>query len=234
MSQTDERPRTARRRGRPVGSDSVVTRGRILDAARRVINQRGYPAATFQAIAVEADLSRPTLHYYFSSREEIYDALVAEAGGLVAESIANAPRCDTLAESLAALVTAIHDTEFHDASQVAFLISARLEASRNPSLGFERGGALRAHLVTLVTEAVDRGELVADTRIGPIADMLHSVLWGVGMCAGFLDERTDMTRVTRQLGALFAHGLVTGPAAGATSSRHVPRHAERRRRSAID
>ena len=52
MSSTDARSRTvARRRGRPVGSDSVETRHRILRAARQVINERGFPAATFQAIA---------------------------------------------------------------------------------------------------------------------------------------------------------------------------------------
>lgn len=210
MSQIDERPRAPRRRGRPVGSDSVVTRARILDAARRVMNQRGYPAATFKAIAEEADLSRPTLHYYFDSREQIYDALVADASALIDECVAGAARCDTLSESLVALVTAIHGTDFRDSSHVAFLISARLEASRNPELAFDRGDALRAHLASLVSDAVERGELAPGTEVWPVADMLHAVLWGVGMCGGFLDDRTDITRVTSQLAAIFAGGLLTG------------------------
>jgi hypothetical protein len=48
-----------RKRGRPVGADSAGTRIRILDAARNVIVRRGYQAATFQAIAMEAGLTRP-------------------------------------------------------------------------------------------------------------------------------------------------------------------------------
>jgi len=40
-----------RGRGRPVGADSAETRARILRAAREVINERGYEAANFQAIA---------------------------------------------------------------------------------------------------------------------------------------------------------------------------------------
>jgi AcrR family transcriptional regulator len=32
-------------------------------AAREVINERGYEAANFQAIASRAGLSRPTMHY---------------------------------------------------------------------------------------------------------------------------------------------------------------------------
>jgi AcrR family transcriptional regulator len=63
-----------RGRGRPIGADSTETRARILRAAREVINERGYEAANFQAIASRAGLSRPTMHYYFHTREEIYDS----------------------------------------------------------------------------------------------------------------------------------------------------------------
>ncbi|OFJ51483.1 TetR/AcrR family transcriptional regulator [Mycolicibacterium grossiae] len=209
MSQTDERPRTAaRRRGRPVGSDSVETRNRILRAARHVINERGYPAATFQAIAVQADLSRPTLHYYFSSRDEIYDVLMAESAHLVDDCVATARQCDTLGESLAALAEAIHDPGHHDRSAVAFLVSSRLEASRNPDLGDERTDALRRHLATLVSDAVGRGELPADTAVGPLADMLHSVLWGVGLWSGRPHGEASARSVTKQLAELFRHGLL--------------------------
>src|ERR1700712_3275881 len=121
MAQCDDRPvAVARRRGRPVNSDSAETRNRILKASRQVINERGYQAATFQAIAVAAGLSRPTLHYYFASREEIYQALVAESGAVLAECIATAQRHDTLAEQFSALVAAVHQADFIDRSQVAF------------------------------------------------------------------------------------------------------------------
>ncbi len=218
MSQTDERPLPAtRRRGRPVGSDSVETRNRILKAARSVINQRGYPAATFQAIALEADLSRPTLHYYFSTRDEIYAALVEEAGELVGNWIARAGSRDTLAESLSALVAVMYETDRRDRSQVSFLISARLEATRNPELRDDRHDALRCYLITLVGDAVRRGELPSDTCATPIADMLHSVLWGVGLCAGFPDRGATMSAITKQLQILFSHGLLDSPSIGSVS-----------------
>ena len=84
----DTRPEPAGRgRGRPIGSDCGETRAGILRAARDVINDRGYEAATFQAIAERAGLSRPTMHYYFHTREEIYDSLVQEASSIVADCI---------------------------------------------------------------------------------------------------------------------------------------------------
>jgi AcrR family transcriptional regulator len=200
-----------------VGSDSVETRSRILKAARSVINQRGYPAATFQAIALEADLSRPTLHYYFSTRDEIYTALVEEAGELVTGWITRAGSRDTLAESLSALVTAMYETDRRDHSQVSFLISSRLEAIRNPELRQDRHDALRSHLVALVGEAVQRGELPSDTLVAPIADMLNSVLWGVGLCAGFPDRGATMSAITKQLRILFSHGLLGAPSIASVS-----------------
>ncbi|MET4429789.1 TetR/AcrR family transcriptional regulator [Mycolicibacterium sp. 624] len=201
---------TARRRGRPVGSDSVETRNRILEAARRVVNERGFPAATFQAIALEADLSRPTLHYYFTSREEIYDVLAEEAGSVVADCIARAESRDTLVGSLSSLISTMWDLDYRDHSQIAFLISARLEYSRNPKLGYDRCAGLRSHLGALVEQAAARGELADATDVGPIADMLNAVLWGVGLYAGFIDRQLDMGLITKQLDQTLTHGLLSG------------------------
>ena len=209
MPQLDSKsPRVARRRGRPVGSDSAETRNRILRAARQVINERGYHAATFQAIAVAADLSRPTLHYYFPSREEIYEALVAEAGGVLADCIGAAKRQRTTIDRLAALLAAIHEADSKDRSQIAFLVSARLEATRNPDLPASTGGALHGFLESLVVDAKSRGELSSDTVVTPVTDMLDAMLWGLGFHAGFVNDRAGMILITKQLGHLLSHGLL--------------------------
>jgi AcrR family transcriptional regulator len=50
-----------------------------LRAAREVINERGYEAATFQAIAQRAGFSRPTMHYYFHTKEQVLDGLRCDA-----------------------------------------------------------------------------------------------------------------------------------------------------------
>jgi len=70
----------------------LAVRAGILRAARDVINDRGYEAASFQAIAERAGLSRPTMHYYFHTREEIYDSLVQEASSIVADCVNEARR----------------------------------------------------------------------------------------------------------------------------------------------
>ena len=117
-----------------MGADSAETRARILRAAREVINERGYEAANFQAIASRAGLSRPTMHYYFHTREEIYDRLVAEAYSIVADCIARAKREDTLLDQLSAFVTAAYRSGLVDSSMMRFTMMARLEFHRSPSL----------------------------------------------------------------------------------------------------
>jgi len=212
MPQLDAKslPVVRRRRGRPTGSDSAETRNRILRAARQVISERGYHAATFQAIAAAADLSRPTLHYYFDSREQIYAMLVDEAGDAMAECIDAARRKNTLIEQLTTLVSGILEVDRLDRSRLAFLVSARLESTRNPMLQVGANGALLSFLESLLADAKSRGELEADTLVTPIADMLHAVLWGVGLHAGFIDTQAGLGSITKQLSRLLSHGLLNG------------------------
>jgi AcrR family transcriptional regulator len=210
MPQLDGQSLPGRRRGRPVGSDSAETRSRILNAARQVIIERGYHAATFQSIALAAGLSRPTLHYYFGSREEIYEALVADAAGVMSDCIGESRRKDTLLEQLTALLEAMHAADFRDRSQSAFLVSARLEATRNPDLKVGAGAVLHEFLESLLEDAKSRGELAAGTVVTPIADMLSAMLWGMGFHAGFVAEQAAMGLITKQLGRLLSHGLLGG------------------------
>ena len=222
MSQCDDRPITvARRRGRPVNSDSAETRNRILRAARLVINERGYQAATFQSISVRAGLSRPTLHYYFASRLDVYEALIEDSAGLVADLIAHARRPSTLAEQFSALVAALHEADAVDRSQVAFLVSARLESTRNPELRAHAGFGLQDCLKALVQDAKDRGELDAEMAATPVMEMLHAMFLGVGFYAGFVTDPADLRLVTGQLERVVAGGLPTRHDTNADTPRAV-------------
>ena len=200
----DRQSRTPRRPGRPVNSDSAETRNRILRASRQVINERGYHAATFQAIAAAADLSRPTLHYYFASRLDVYRALVAQSGGLVDELMAQAQLPQTLVEQFSALIAALLEAE---RSQIAFLVSIRLESTRNPELRAHAGVGVRDALAALVGDAKIRGELDEHTDVAPVVEMLHAMFLGLGFHAGFIDEAADVHRIAEQLGRVVSQGL---------------------------
>lgn len=50
----------------------------ILEAARRVLAEGGLEGLTLAAVAHAADLSKPALHYYFPTREDLVGALTAD------------------------------------------------------------------------------------------------------------------------------------------------------------
>ena len=56
---------------------SVDRRLAIVEAALRVIAERGVPGATTRAIVAEAGMSLASFHYAFSSRDEMLEELIA-------------------------------------------------------------------------------------------------------------------------------------------------------------
>lgn len=101
-------PPTAARRGpgRPPATKSDETRRRIVSAARQVFSERGYDGATFQAIAVRADLTRPAINHYFASKRVLYREVVDQTNELVVTAgIERARRETTLLRRLAAFIT---------------------------------------------------------------------------------------------------------------------------------
>jgi TetR/AcrR family transcriptional regulator, repressor for uid operon len=69
--------------GRPPAAKAAETRKRILRAAREVFSERGYDAATFQAIAIRADLTRPAINHYFSNKRALYREVAKETNAVV-------------------------------------------------------------------------------------------------------------------------------------------------------
>ncbi len=51
----------------------------ILDAAREAVRENGFGGATTRQIAERSELSEATLFFYFSSKDEIFVSLLAEA-----------------------------------------------------------------------------------------------------------------------------------------------------------
>jgi|SRR5436190_9745517 AcrR family transcriptional regulator len=200
-----------RGRGRPIGSDSAETRAVILRAARDVINDRGYEAASFQAIAERAGLSRPTMHYYFHTREEIYDSLVQEASSIVADCIDEARRRDTLLSQLTAFFTTASRLGFAERSMMRFIIVARQEFHRSPSLRHGDGpvvSAMKAFYTSMVEDGKARGEIPADAETAAIVSMLLAMFLGMGFYAGFIVDGADPKMIAKQLYNLMVRGLL--------------------------
>jgi len=57
----------------------AATEIRILEAAKRVFHRKGFDGTRMQEIADEAGINKALLHYYFRSKENLFDAVFKEA-----------------------------------------------------------------------------------------------------------------------------------------------------------
>ena len=84
-----DRGTPSRRLGRPPKRDSPPTRERILTAALELFAQQGYAGTSVRQIAQKVGLSESALYAHFTSKQQIYETLLAAHGPpLVAQAIA--------------------------------------------------------------------------------------------------------------------------------------------------
>jgi AcrR family transcriptional regulator len=205
-------PQTGRRGpGRPPAAKAAHTRERIVRAAREVFSELGYDAATFQAIALRADLTRPAINHYFASKRVLYREVVEQTNALVVTAgIEKAASETTLLGRLSAFIAAAVQADSEDRSAAAFLVTSVLESQRHPELSRESHNSLdnsREFITWAVNEAIERGELTTDTDVPSVIEMLVAVLWGMGFYAGFVGGHEAVEAITNQLRMLLANKL---------------------------
>ncbi len=53
------------------------TASRILDAAERLVQDRGFNGFSYADVAAELQITKPALHYHFASKAALGEALIA-------------------------------------------------------------------------------------------------------------------------------------------------------------
>lgn len=205
-------PTASRRPGRPPAAKADETRKRIVHAARLVFSERGYDGATFQAIAVRADLTRPAINHYFSSKRALYREVVNQTNDfVVVAGIRRAERETTLVGRLTAFISEAVRANSENPSASAFLVTTVLESQRHPDLSTTENDAVRISrefLMRVVNDAIEHGELAADIDASTVVETLVVVLCGVGFYAGYVSSYQEMLAVTDVLRQLLEGALL--------------------------
>ena len=138
----------------------------ILEAARKVFTHRGYAGARMDEIAREAGINRALLHYYFRSKEKLFDLVFAQRArefflGMV--GIINSP--GTLEQKIQAIVS--HDIDMLR-SQPDLPLFIMQELAQHPDrlvrMAAESGGnpnVLMKGFKKTVKEAIDQNQIKA-------------------------------------------------------------------------
>jgi TetR/AcrR family transcriptional regulator len=125
------------------------TRHRILGATTELFGSRGVDAVSLDEIAVVVGVRKQTVLYWFATKDELADAVFAEAATQLAASIDAAVRAapDDPLERVDSIVGAV----FRAAVRTPALLGLVRELSRLPE---ERAERLRRHLQPLVDRAI--------------------------------------------------------------------------------
>ncbi|OBI83742.1 TetR/AcrR family transcriptional regulator [Mycobacterium sp. 1245805.9] len=206
MSQT-----ASRRPGRPPAAKADETRQRIMQAARLVFSERGYDGATFQAIAARADLTRPAINHYFSTKRLLYREVLKQTNALViGAGIRQAESETTLTGRLTAFITAAVRANSDNPAVSAFLIAAVLESQRHPEISGAEIDSVkisREFLASAVNEAIERGEVAPDIDASALVETLIVVLCGVGFYAGYIRSYEEILAISDVLRRLLEGAL---------------------------
>jgi AcrR family transcriptional regulator len=197
--------------GRPPAAKAAETRERIVQAAREVFSELGYDAATFQAIAIRADLTRPAINHYFASKRVLWREVVEQTNTLIVSAGTERAQSETnLLARLTAFFSVAMQADSEDRSAAAFLVTAVLESQRHPELSDDEHDSLKASrdfMAWAVNDAIKRGELTTDTDINHLVEMLVAVMWGMGFYAGFVGNHDELGAVVHKFELLMASKL---------------------------
>jgi TetR/AcrR family transcriptional regulator len=187
------------------------TRERILESATNLFGTRGFDSVSLDQIAAEVGVAKQSLLYWFASKDDLVQAVLANMAAeltVVVEAAMRAAPDDPL-DRLEAVVHAV----FRPAVRRPALLGLLRELSRLPS---GSAGPLNAHLEPLVERAVawmsdemDRGRLrrgnpalivsliyATVTGIATEPEALRIVGWQQDI-AGLRQLRNEMTQFLR-------------------------------------
>jgi AcrR family transcriptional regulator len=219
----------AKRLGRPVGTNSDETRRRILDVARKHIGEHGYSKATLKDISNEAGLTSGAIYYYFQSKKELVNALIAETNELIVERFeAAAQDLDSLPAKLVSVLEETSDITAETPEISRFSVSARADGPRYPELKESLDKSSHAYFAfyrRMVEKSIADGELAPDVSVQQVSDMCSILNLGLTVLAIQVDQERHY-RAIQALEKLIEGTLFTSTAGASASTGARPRRAK--------
>lgn len=206
-------PIARRKAGRPSAATTASNRQRILHAAQEIFIEFGYTTATFDAVATRSGLSRPAIRYHFATKPALFcDAIDRPAAAVVAAAAATARDSTTLPTQLASFFSAALGAEDPAQCNAQLVAAAVRESVRDETLIAADRSVLRTvrtFVLSAMREAIDRGELSAETNIVAAAETMVAVLCGIASYPTAFGPAENLPAIVSTFELLITDKLVT-------------------------
>jgi AcrR family transcriptional regulator len=159
-----------------MSADEQNTERLILEAAKKVFLDKGLDGARMQEIADEAGINKALLHYYFRSKDKLFEAIFEEAFEKILPRVSEVIRSDaSLFEKLWAFIDHYIDILSANPHLPLFIF---YELKRNPGRlirSFNQSGIEPDLMVSAILNEIKEG------RIRPV-DPYHLMVNLLSMC----------------------------------------------------
>ena len=169
-----------------------ATRQRIVDAALRLFEERGYARTTMRAVADEAGVSLGNAYYYFGSKEHLiqgfYDRIQEQHRGEALRALAALPDPADVTARLLAVEHAFLDVAapLHEFAGTFFAVAADPSSPLSPFSA--QSAPAREAATALWATALEGTDLAVDMLLRPrLADLLW--LGNVGVRLRWVHDR---------------------------------------------
>lgn len=167
---------------RPSSGRGEATRIRLLDAAARLIAERGWGEVTTRLVAERAGVNQALVHYHFGSMDRLLrEAAISRIGPELSAAVDPIAADGSLGDALAHSVAGLE--RFQPASETSTLMAeVLLRSTRDPELADLMGDVLRSFRAALARRLGDgatRGEVRDDIPPDVLATIVGAALDGL-------------------------------------------------------
>lgn len=150
-------------------------RTRLLTAAVRVFDRKGYAGASVREIAELAGVTKPALYYHFGSKEGVLRAVLDEAGGQLTTTIDRAlQRQGTAFDRITALCQEFYGLFGQNVPVARVALAAFLgPPDVVPAYDFVQ---FETQFRTTLERIVEEGQAAGELRPGPASDIAFAVM----------------------------------------------------------
>ena len=166
----------------PSGPEAADTEARIFEAALKVFARKGKDGARLQEIADEAGIHRPLLHYYFRTKQQLYEAVAERMFTQFLASLDIPVGSTSFADTLRAFIDHYVDSIREHPHAAMWMVAENMAG--NPLLGelLSRAVATEGSPQRTMLEAIESG--ITDGEIRPV-DPRQLMLTVVSACVFF-------------------------------------------------
>jgi AcrR family transcriptional regulator len=170
---------------------SEFRQSEIITAARKVFAEKGYVASTVDEIAAQAAMAKGTVYLYFASKEQIYNAVLAnDLETLLQLTLKKIAAAGTALEKISAYINARFDycEERRDFFRIMFI-----EPFGSPVLSKAKAREWLREPVRLLTAAIEDAISTNQIRRWPAEILAWTI---TDLTAGALQRRLATTPTT--------------------------------------